>query len=168
MVSKKAQAWGFDLMIASIIFVFAIIVFFLYSLNYPTESQDKLETLFYEGNFIADSFLSEGIPLDWTEDDVTKIGIVDNGKINETKLQRLYNMATPATNIDGYLKSKALLNTQYDYFFNFSKPIDFGGSPIPEHGIGLHPTSNATNLLKVTRLTIYRNRTVSMDIYVWE
>ena len=42
MTSKKAQAWGFDMMIASMIFISGIIIFYVYSLNYPKESQETL------------------------------------------------------------------------------------------------------------------------------
>ena len=83
MISKKAQAWGFDLMIASIIFISGIILFYIYSINYPKESNEKLDKLFNEGEFMAEVLLSEGLPINWNQDTVVRIGLTTNKKINE-------------------------------------------------------------------------------------
>ena len=157
----RAQAWGFDLMIASILFLGGIIVFYIYSLNYPEEGRETLERLSYDGWIIADNLLSEGFPINWNETNVVRIGILTNERVNETKLERLYNLA----NTD-YQKTKALFNTKYHYYFTFSEQIvlpTYG----PISGIGLIPT-NPTNLIKITRLIVYQNKPVSLDIYVWE
>ena len=91
--NKQAQAWGADLMIALVIFSIGIFVFFLYSINAPTEAEESIDNLFYEGKIIASSILSEGHPEDWTFGNVVTIGILSQGKINETKLERFYNLA---------------------------------------------------------------------------
>lgn len=154
MKQKKGQAWGFDLIIASIIFTMGIIIFFLYSLNYPVEGQEKVDTLFYEGELISENLLSEGFPKDWNENNVVVIGLLNNGKINDTKLNKFINLSK-----EDYQKTKNLFNTRYNYYINISNAgIDI---------IGLQP-SDPKNLIKVTRYTIYQDKPAILTVHVWE
>lgn len=160
---KKAQGWGFDLIIAGTIFLIGIITFYLYSLNYPKEGQETLDVLFYEGNFIADSLLSNGFPDSWNSTNVIKIGLTNNNKINQTKLENFYNLST-----EDYQKTKAVFNTRYNYFFNLSEQIT-----LPNigniNGIGLSfQGQNPKNLIKITRISIYQNKSVTLNVYIWE
>ena len=127
--SKKAQGWGIDLMIAVVIFSIGLTVFFIYSLNSPGEGKENIELLFYDGEIIANTLLSPGYPKGWDEENVINIGITTNGKINETKLERFYNLAE-----DNYEKTKLLFNTKYDYYFFISESIIINGGSI--EGIG--------------------------------
>ncbi len=169
MMNKEAQAWGFDLMIASVLFLTAMVIFYLYSLNYPSESQDALDTLKYEGDFIAESILSEGYPMNWNKNSVIKIGITNGNKINETKIEAFYNLANYDANPSGYAKAKLIFSTQYDFFFNLSQEIQIEGSAIPEGGIGRNfVNENPQNVIKITRLTIYQEKPATMNLYIWE
>lgn len=167
MISKKAQAWGFDLIIAGVIFMSALILFYTYSINYPKESNQKLDYLFNDGEFITEILLSQGLPENWDSTNVVRIGLTTNNKINETKLSRFYYLANNATNPVGYKKSKSLFNTNYNFFMNFSQPIIIDS--INVQGIGQsfqnHPVSN---LVKVTRVTTYQNKVVTLNLYLWE
>ena len=169
MIPKKAQAWGFDLMIASIIFISGMLLFYMYSINYPKEGNEKLDKLFNSGEFIAEILLSEGLPSDWDENTVVRIGLTSDKKINDTKLERFYNMANEPINPDGYKKAKSLFNTNYNFFMNFSEPITIEGTPIEEGGIGKNfEGEQVTNLIKITRITSYQNKLVSLNLYIWE
>tara|TARA_Y100000034_G_C6848303_1_gene384520 strand:+ start:519 stop:1025 length:507 start_codon:yes stop_codon:yes gene_type:complete len=168
MQNIRAQAWGFDVMISVIIFITGIITFFLFSLNFPNESQDSLENLLYEANTVADSLLEEGSPKNWDENNVVRIGLTNNNQINQTKLENLYEIVFLNNN---YNLTRTLLDTKFNYFFNLSEPILFEGNPIPENGIGLWPQSGQSstkNLIKISRLTIYQNKPVSLELYIWE
>ncbi len=168
-MEKKAQAWGFDLMIALVIFIGGLVFFYTYSLNYQQESQEKLDEMLFEGDFIAESILSEGFPDDWNENNVVKVGITNNNKVNETKLENLYNLANANANSLGYAKTKSLLNTRYEFFFNFTDEIIFGGVPILEGGIGKNYAAQSyDNLIKINRFTIYRDEPVTLSLYVWD
>ena len=136
MISKKAQAWGFDLIIASIIFISGIMLFYVYSINYPKESNEKLDKLFNSGEFMAEMLLSEGLPSDWDQNSVVRIGLTSNKKINDTKLKEFYEMANNELNPQGYKKSKSLFNTNYNFFMTFSEPIMVDERIIEEGGIG--------------------------------
>ncbi len=166
---KKAQAWGFDMMIASIIFMSGIIIFYIYSLNYPKESHENLDKLFSEGDFLTESLLSEGLPADWNANNVIRIGLITENKINDTKLERFYTLANSQSNPAGYAKSKSLLNTRYNFFMNFSEEIIINGTAILEKGIGKSPQGEQTkNIIKITRAAIYQNKIVSLNLYIWD
>ena len=162
MKSKKAQAWGTDLVIAFVIFSFAIIFFYFYSFNYSNETEDILQLLTYEGNFIADSILSQGYPNSWNGTNVIEIGITTDGKINQTKIENFYQLTQ--TN---YNRTKQIFGTKYDYYFFMEDPIN---STL--EGIGKPGTNStnivASNLMKITRLTIYQNKPTTAYVYIFQ
>jgi len=159
MRKKRGQAWGFDLMIATIIFISGIVAFYLYSLNYQTEAQETLDALFYEGNAIAQDILSEGFPTNWNINTVQKIGLKNEGKINATKLEYFYNLS-----VQDYQRTKILLDAKNNYYMNFSNGMVIGQQAI--EGIGLPPSSPA-NIIKITRFTIYGEKPTSINIFIW-
>jgi hypothetical protein len=170
--NKKSQSWGMDLAIASVIFSFGIILLYVYSMNNPNEAKANIEDLSYNGEGISNIILSEGYPKDWDISNVVRIGILDNNsKINQTKLNRFYNLT-----VDNYEKTRVLFNTRYDYifcFFNYTMMINSttasptncagkpGKSPSNINGAGTE------NLFKVTRFVIYNNTPVTANVYVW-
>src|SRR3989338_6629598 len=127
--TKRGQAWGLDLIVATIIFTMGIIIFFIYSLNLSDDTEEILNNLNYAGNSIADNLLSEGSPLDWNSTNVKKIGLTSGNKINETKLERFYDL-----NITDYQKTKSLFNTKYDYYVFFPEPMIINSTSV--EGIG--------------------------------
>ena len=40
--SKRSQGWGMDLIIAVTIFTFGLVAFYIYSLNSPNETKEKI------------------------------------------------------------------------------------------------------------------------------
>ena len=162
MKSKKAQAWGTDLVIAFTIFSFSIIFFYFYSFNYSSETEDILELLTYEGNFIADSLLSPGYPNPWDESNVLEIGITTNGKINQTKLNTFYEFTQ-----NDYEKTKRVFGTKYDYYFLMEDPINSTLEGIGKPGIN-STNLEALNLMKITRFTIYQNKPTTAYVYIFQ
>ncbi len=159
-MKKRAQAWGFDLMIASVLFMGGIIFFYIYAFNTPSQGEEKLNSLTYEGNVLADSLISDGSPINWSVDNVGRIGLLSNNKINQTKLDAFYSLSQ-----SDYPKTKALLNTRYNFFINASNPLTANNEIII--GIGL-PPDNPQNLIKISRFTIYKETPVTLTIEVWE
>ncbi len=157
-MKKKAQAWGFDLMIASFIFLFAIFSFFLFASNYSFSDEENFQVLQYEGEIISDSLLSEGSPIDWNNDNVERIGLLTDGKINQTKLDRFYYLAEEDLN-----RTKSLFNVKNNYFVNFSKQIVVDGNFID--GIG-NSNFNSDNLVRIDRVSIYNNEPIILTIYI--
>ncbi len=165
--NKRAQIWGIDLMSGMVLFVVGMVILFVYSLNQSNEVQDNFELLFYEGKTIADNFLSSGYPSDWNSTNVITIGISDDSKLNETKLENLYEMIYIDSN---YSTTKNLLNTQYDYYFFLNQNMTINSAEI--EGIGKPGITknniNVKNLIKITRFTIYQNKTTPFYIYIWK
>jgi hypothetical protein len=164
MKNRRAQAWGIDLIVGVIIFSVGILIFFIYSVNQTSEVKENLEALSYQGDVIFNEILSEGYPEDWNYQNVVKIGILDNEKINETKLERFFNL----TQTD-YAKTRTLFYTKYHYYFLFdnitinSEQIKGMGKP------GIDPENiSSTNLIKITRFTIYKNKPKTVYLYIWE
>ena len=158
--SKKGQAWGMDLMIAFIIFSVGLVSFYFYTLNSGEDSEEIINQMFYDGNIIANDILSEGYPINWETDNVVKIGIISNNKINETKLNNFYLLSN-----SDYAKTKSVFNTKFNYYFFISENIILGGNTV--EGIGKKP-ENSENLIKITRLTLYKEKPVTFTLYIWE
>ncbi len=157
---KRAQAWGFDLMIASIIFLAGIILFYLYAFNTPNESENIINSLSYEGNVVSNIILSEGFPENWDGSNVISPGILTNNKINQTKLETFYNFV-----VGDYSRSKAALNTKYNYYVYLSENFTIGGNQVD--GIGSKPL-NPKNLIRIQRFTIYNNKPITFNIEIWQ
>ena len=162
---KKSQAWSTDLVAGFLIFLIGILLFFIYTINYTFEAKENFELMLYEGELIAENILSEGSPVDWNEGDVAKIGILDSSRINETKLSRFYNFVQT-----DYVRTKAIFNTNYDYYFFLDDPLTIDLTE--RDGIGKPGTDrdniNPTNLIKITKITIYEDKPVTAYLYIWD
>ncbi len=163
-VSKRSQAWGIDLTVGAIIFFSAILIFFIYSVNHSGEAKENLEGLSYEGDVLFSNILSEGYPQNWNEANVVKLGILDNGRINQTKLEMFYNLA-----YNNYTRTKSIFNLRHDYYFYFT---NMSINSTVMNGIGKPETNwtniNATNLIKITRFTIYQDEPKTVYLFIWE
>lgn len=156
---KKGQAWGFDLMIGSTIFLIGILFFYFFAINYPSENEESFQNLQHEGELVADSLLSEGSPVDWNVTNVVRIGLLSDGKINETKLEAFYYFAR-----DDYNKTKGLFRVNSNYYIYFQENLSIGGQSV--EGIGRKATSEE-NLVRVTRAVVYNNSIRSMNLNLW-
>jgi len=167
MITKKAQVWSLDLMTAMALFLVGIMIFFMYSMNQSGEAESKLEILFYEGRVIGNSLVSPGYPENWDSASVATIGLVDNGRINNTKLQILYDMINTENK---YSATKNIINTEYDYYFFFEENMTSIGPNVD--GIGKPGATRnnieARNLIKTTRFVVYENATTPIYLYIWE
>lgn len=162
--TRKAQIWGMDLVIAGAIFSLAIVLFYFYSLNTTSESEEIVESLSYEGGIITDNLLSEGHPVNWDSSNAVQVGITTNGKVNETKLERLYNWSR-----DDYASLKISLNTPYDFYFFFDDNMTINSLPVD--GIGAfgvtRDTISGENIVAVNRITIYQEKPIGATLYLW-
>lgn len=160
-MAKKSQAWGIDLMVAAAIFSMGIISFYMYTLNNTHEAEETVKSLYYDGSIISNSVLSDGYPPEWNSSTVTAVGILNKGKINETKLERFYLLS-----LSDYEKTKNLFNTRYEYYFFLEKNMTINSNSV--EGIGKKPNGSEKNLVKITRFTIYKNIPAEAYLYVWK
>ena len=159
MNKKRAQAWGFDLMVAVTLFTVGIISLYVYSINFPADNQEPLLSITENANTLADEIFSEGYPQYWTIENVVRPGIMSGNKVNQTKLEQFYQLSSLQ-----YSRTKSLLRSNYDYYLYFPEPIMINGSEID--GIG-RPETNPKNLIKVTRFIVYKDKTVTANLHVW-
>ncbi len=158
-MKKRGQAWGIDLAVALMIFTFGILVFFFYTVNRTSQASETLDLMSYEGGVIADSLLSEGSPKNWNTSRVNTLGILSDGKINETKAEYFYNLS-----VEDYNRTRYLFNTQFNYYFFLSENLSLSSGTI--EGIGEVPLSE-DNLVQITRFTIYKNKPITAYLHVW-
>jgi len=147
-------------MIAVIIFSLAIVAFFFFSLNTTDEAGETIDSLNYDAANIANNLLSEGYPICWNPDNVIRLGILSNSRINETKLESfLYLSQTD------YQRTKSLMETTHNYYITFSENITIGNQTIEFVG---NMSDNPQNLIKATRLATYRNKPLVIYIHAWD
>ena len=163
----RGQIWSLDLMSGLALFLVGIMIFFVYSLNQPSQAKESFEFLSYDGKIIADSLLSEGYPKNWNSNNAISLGITTSNKINQSKLETLYQMIYVQNN---YTKTKNLLNTEYNYYFFLDQNMTVSTGSI--EGIGkpgiTKQNIDAKNLIKTTRFTIYQNKTTPLYLYIWQ
>ena len=164
-MEKRGQAWSMDIIIAFIIFLTAIIIFFIYSVNYSGEVEDILRKLTYDGEIIFESILSKGYPSDWITGNVVNLGIISEGRINETKLERFYTYVQ-----NNYSESKGMFNTEYDYYFFLGENVTINSQEVEGFGKpGVNKNNiDSANLIKITRFTIYRDKPTAAYLYIWQ
>ncbi len=153
MERKKAQAWGFDLVVGMVIFIIGILSFYLYTTNISAGEGEIIQRLQQNGELVADSLMSEGSPADWDETNVVRIGLLSGNRLNQTKLDSFRNLA----NAD-YNYTKILFRINNEYFIYLDED--------PANGIGLDGAS-ATNLYKITRVVVYNQSGTTLNIYSW-
>lgn len=159
-MQKRGQGWGVDLIIGGLIVLVGIIAFYGYTFNIDTEKNTVIKHLEAEGELIAAQLLDEGNPSDWTPSQVINVGILTQGKINQTKLEYLYTMTQA-----NYPSMKQKFRITSEFLINMSEPLMIQGTPIT--GIGRAP-QNATNIMKVSHISIYNNKPVTVWIITWK
>ena len=144
--TKKAQVWSLDLIVASIIFLIGIIILYVYAINYSPQSKNQLDELLYEGNLASKLILSE--------DD---FGILSDKKINQTKLDNLNN--------SDYQSLKRQLGVVNNFYFTF-EGMEVGGIPVTY--IGMQSSTEIDNLVRISSISIYKNKPIKFELFVWK
>jgi len=151
----KAQLFSTDFMFAITLFIFAIsLVFLLW--NYVTSSlnqQKEIEKMYQTCLYASEIWVKEGYPIYWSPNDVKVLGMVNDNRINSTKLYYLSQI--------GYENVSKLLNVLPNklYFKVFNET-----HTLFEFGVAPH---NAKNVMKVTHLAILNSSLVRIETMVW-
>jgi len=167
--NKRAQAWGFDLIIAIIIFSIGIVALYLYAINFSNEVDENLNALLYEGNLVSSNLLSQGSPANWSSYDLSSLdfmnmpGLLENNKIDNNKLK---NFSILSNNPD--IKNK--LNTKFNFCFAISGiefAADYPSSAYP-YGICTADKNDVQNEIKITRFVVYKNIPRKFELTIWK
>jgi len=160
-MKKRGQVWGIDLIVGATIIMAGIFSFYLYYYNLSSKQETKLNDLSQAGDQIAEALLSSGNPQNWDTNNVIRIGLADNGKINSTKLDMWYELSE-----SDYQYTLQLFKITSNYFVNFTEPFIYKGNYI--QGIGKIPTEEASDVAKTSRFTVYNGKPTTMRILTWE
>ncbi len=160
MVTKRAQAWGFDLIIAAVIAISGLIIVYAYINNIAQKESPRFDDLKKDAERLAVLLLEEGIPENWTRENVVKIGITTNNKIDERKLEEFYNISQT-----DYSIVKKMFRINSNYFINFTEPIIINQNYV--QGIGLEPV-NPQQIIKATRFVVYKGKPTTIRVIIWE
>ena len=149
----KGQALSFDLLMAVVIFSFALAIL-VTQISYQSREIDEVrkQNEMIEASYeVSEIFFREGYPKDWNESNVEILGLEKNNRISWDKLQKLESL--------GYQKSLALIGLDYDYNITIDGENlhwSFGRSP-----------ENSTTLVKTDRLGILNSSLVSVRIMIF-
>src|SRR3989344_32498 len=179
---KKAQFWYADFLLGLLVLFIITFIFnrVIIDLNLR---EDKIQELVNDGNAISSSLMSPGY-LGYTQWSASnpngRIGLVENGKVINGKLNNFKQLLLTAGIPSGYNKSRILLGTKNDYLMYFEDKnaniiTDIAGNKV--YG-ALSDASKinqigAENIVRFTRFVYYDNNNdgkgelVKMNILVW-
>jgi len=168
----KAQVFYTDLMISIAIFGVSVVLFLVFSSNLQPQG-NVFETLVGDSNSIAASLLSSGEPPDWTQDDVTKIGLTDNYRLNITKVEKFMNLSPSiATGLFG-------TNANYVVFFKdkHGNVLNLNGCTFNNVDLTVNNLTATTcenftitpenHLVSVERLVMYNTEIIKIIAQAW-
>jgi hypothetical protein len=151
MMELKAQAWGFDLMVGLMIFLFGVLFFYLYVINIPLTEEDEYDTLRDEAVVIANSLMSEGSPANWDQNNVVRIGLLSNSRVNESKWSEFDSL--------DYQRARGLFRVVNDFYVYFGG--DYSG------GVGAAIDSTNESVARVTRVVVRNNESETLNVLSW-
>lgn len=162
--STESQVWALDLIIAIVIFLGAIFLFYKYSVNLSTIGQDNIPNLLSDAKVISSYLVSEGIPNEWTILNVTIPGLMKkNLKLSTEKWTNFYQLAE-----SDYQRTRNLVSTRHDYFIFFEKK---NGEKQIINGAWWagknYSMDNPKDIIKIYRFVYYNSTILRMGLYVW-
>lgn len=151
-------------MVAAIIFLVALLLFYKYSINTLDLDDQGVDYLLLDAKLISSYLVSSGYPDGWTENNVTLIGLTDGEmRINKEKVEDFSDIA-----LADYPRSRRLLSSTNDYYVFFE---DKEGNLLKIDGIsGIGKNisaENPENLIKIERLVVYNSSIIKLMVYVW-
>ena len=157
------------MIIAIVVFGVAIAVYYKTITNLSDQDEVLLDDILTDAKSISDSLLTEGYPKNWTQSNVTHVGITTNNKINQTKLKFFSDM--------DYDQTRRTFGTIYNYYIFFEHGnqskirINETKEGIGKPGINstnINEEENPKKLAAVTRIVAKDNNIARMVVYVWE
>lgn len=156
-MSVKGQTFSSDFLIACVIFVLAFSILYVYW-AYATlqiDETQKINEMIDKGYLVSQLWFREGIPEYWNTSDVIDLGLSNEHRFNQTKMNNLNDI--------GYEKNKYLMGIEiYDYYFRL---LNSTNSTI--YTFGIYP-SNAEDVIKIKRVGILNGSIVILEAMIWK
>ena len=176
-MNKKAQVWSLDVIMGIVIFMVAIVIFYVYTINLSEDTESKSQDLDTDAEFFSSNLLSEGSPRNWNITNALIPGVMTGVEINQTKLDNLYNL-TYSDYPQGYQRLIIMVGTRFDFYFylNDKMTINITASTIEVDGIGklnvnrtnLQEIENPSNVVKFERFTVYQKKPTKLILLLWD
>lgn len=157
-MSVKGQVLSFDFMVASSIFLLAVGLLYVYwnYSNIQIEETKRIGDLTDKAFTASQVWYREGVPKYWDSNDVIDLGLQNDHRFNQTKMDVL-NVSI------GYDTTKTLIGLGgYDYFFRI-----YNSTNDTVYYFGPYPV-DADNVVKVKRIGILNGSIVTLEVVVWE
>lgn len=160
MSTDKAQVFTYDFFIAlAIFFVVAILVMNNWY-STAVQNQEILEKNLAYTTLISASqvWFKEGYPKYWNAENVIELGLSNEGKINETKIEMLnnslsYSRVASLLNLGNFNLCYEIYSKTGDLIFRFPQNADF---------------SSAKNIYKIDRIGILNEQPVKVRTLIWK
>jgi hypothetical protein len=136
----------------------ALVIYFEYVNNLSQEEESDLTEMMISAKTTSNNLMSSGYPDNWNQSNVEIVGITDDRRINQSKIEKFYNMSHDST------KPKFGISENYYIYLQ-----NRNGQKISINGknySGKEP-ANPTKLVKLDRVTIYQKDMVKMVVQIW-
>lgn len=155
---RKGQVFSSDFMIASSIFImaFSILIIYWTHTSYQIEERREINQMIEKAYIASEVWFREGIPKYWNSTNVIDLGLSNDHRINQTKLNALqdigYDRVAYLIGLGIYDYNLTIYNSTNDILFTFGKT----------------PPNTAKNIIKARRIGIYNGSIVSLEVIIWD
>jgi uncharacterized protein (DUF2225 family) len=159
MLTNKAQALTYDFFIALAIFIAIVSLVMAHWYFSSIQMQETMEKNFALKATISASqaWFKEGFPKYWDSENVIELGLANDGKINRTKMEMLYQLGysrvTLLLNFGNYNLRYEIYNKTNGLIFSFPNSSDL---------------TKAKNVYKIERVAILDEQPVKVRTLVWD
>ena len=174
---KKSQIWYSDFILGLAIFIIIFLVSVKYVTEHYTLARESSDEIIYTGKIISESIMSNGVPENWNQTNVFRIGLTNGNQIlNLTKVYYFANLTETQ-----YTRTKSLFGSRYDYLVYFKNnnnvTLNFTKKYIGKPGQTRDSviSLDLKNLIKINRYIVLKRgqpnltaEIIEMNIFLWE
>ena len=166
-MNKKAQTWTVDFILGMVMFI--LLVMISVKAIYTLMPNQDYNLIYGSTVLLSDTLMSGGHPSDWNNTNVILPGVIDDSRVNATKLSRFDNL--------NYNSTLSILHLEHQYIFYFSNGTNIVNISRCVRGYPVHVTGNCNidlssikydNLVKIERIVIYNGTILKMVVYGWK
>lgn len=165
-MKRNAQIFTLDFLLGFLAFIVVILI--VVNVLQGMFISQEFSTVYADATHISDVLMTSGYPLSWSSADIILLGIVDDSRINTTKLMYFDSF--------NYTKQKSLVQSTADFIFTFENATETLNVSTCTHGYPIttdefceinFSSIEYTDLTKVERIVIYNSTPVRMVVYTW-
>ncbi|MFH2020348.1 MAG: hypothetical protein ABIJ34_02975 [archaeon] len=153
---KKSQLWYFDFILGVTLFSMILVISMLYLKDSRILQGDEKSDILAEIDRFSESLMSEGVPVNWSNEDVIVPGILSESALDTDKAMKLSNMTT-----EDYLQVKLIYGVNYDFLVYFTSPnesiINISVIGKPGYNLTLIQSEDPDELVQINRYATYRH-----------